>query len=172
MFGGFSLFSTSTAQALVAVRGPAVTYGLLKFTPLIESHAHSLDISGFTIRRGSEKFTLQDIPVSQILPEAARSDIVIRTYERDEDERSTYLEIDFEIREYDERVRIHFRAVENDAMPDMLFYEVEDEAGDWLPVEDVNFVDLLPESFIRTMEACAMAAINPHNLDLLPMAAE
>src|SRR3546814_5506719 len=113
MFGGFSLFSTSTAQALVAVRGPAVTYGLLKFTPLIESHAHSLDISGFTIRRGSEKFTLQDIPVSQILPEAARSDIVIRTYERDEDERSTYLEIDFEIREYDERVRIHFRAVEN-----------------------------------------------------------
>src|SRR3546814_568266 len=67
MFGGFSLFSTSTAQALVAVRGPAVTYGLLKFTPLIESHAHSLDISGFTIRRGSEKFTLQDIPVSQIL---------------------------------------------------------------------------------------------------------
>src|SRR3546814_7313776 len=57
-------------------------------------------------------------------------------------------------------------------MPDMLCYEVEDEAGDWLPVEDVNFVDLLPESFIRTMEACAMAAINPHNLDLLPMAAE
>src|SRR3546814_12436842 len=97
--------------------------------PLIESHAHSLDISGFTIRRGSEKFTLQDIPVSQILPEAARSDIVIRTYERDEDERSTYLEIDFEIREYDERVRIHFRAVENDAMPDILFYEVEDEAA-------------------------------------------
>src|SRR3546814_7555334 len=81
MFGGFSLFSTSTAQALVAVRGPAVTYGLLKFTPLIESHAHSLDISGFTIRRGSEKFTLQDIPVSQILPEAARSDIVIRSEE-------------------------------------------------------------------------------------------
>src|SRR3546814_19306276 len=103
MFWGFSLFSTSTAQALVAVRGPAVTYGLLKFTPLIESHATSLDISGFTIRRGSEKFTLQDIPVSQILPEQARSDIVIRTYKRDDDARSTYFENEFEIQAEEHR---------------------------------------------------------------------
>lgn len=166
------MFSTSTAKALIAVRGPAVTYGLLKFTPQIESHAHSLDVNGFTIRRGSDTFTLQDIPVSQVLPETARADIVIQTFERDEDERSTYLEIDFEIQEYDERVRVHFRAVENDAMPDMLFYEVEDEAGDWLPVEDVNFVDLLPESFLRTMEVGVIASLNSHNLDLLPIAAE
>lgn len=166
------MFSTSTAQTLIAVRGPAVTYGLLKFTPQIDSRAHSIEVSGFSIRRGSDRFTLEDIPVSRILPETARSDIVLHTFECDEDERSTYLEIDFEIPEYDEVVRIHFRAVEHPAMPDMLFYEVEDDGGDWLPVEDVHFIDLLPESFIRTMETSVIASIDEHNLDLLPIAAE
>jgi hypothetical protein len=172
MFGGFFLFSHSTAKTLIAVRGPAVTYGLLKFSPQIDSRAHSIEIHGFTIRRGQDHFTLQDIPVSRVLPEVARADIVRQTFELDDDERSEYLEIDFEIPEYDERVRIHFRAVEYDYMPEMLFYEVEDESGDWLPVEDVNFVDLLSESFVQTMETNVMATIDAHNLDLLPMAAE
>jgi hypothetical protein len=166
------LYSTSTAHALIAVRGPTVTYGLLKFTPQVSTRAYSIDVDGFTIRRGNDRFSLQDLPVSRVITAAAREDIIVNTFEMEEGDRSSYLEIDFEIPEYDELVRVHFRAVENDAMPDMLFFEVEDEVGNWMPVDDVLFVDLLPESFIRTMETSVMSTLSSHNLDLLPIAAE
>src|SRR3546814_3629790 len=76
MFGGFSLFSTSTAQALVAVRGPAVTYGLLKFTPLIEIHAHS--ILGEILRRPYVTAGPRNIGMAPVLTPLTHALIVFR----------------------------------------------------------------------------------------------
>lgn len=166
------MHTSSTANALIQVRGPTVTYTVLKFNPIIDSRAHSIEIDGFIIRRGSERYTLDDLPVSRILTKSAREDIIFHTFELDEDERSTYHEIDFEIPEYDELVRVHFRVSEMADYPDMLVFEVEDDSGDWLPVDEVHFADLMPESFIRTMETSVIGHIDPYTLDMLPMAAE
>lgn len=166
------MHTNSTAQALIQVRGPTVTYTVLKFNAIVDSRAHSFDIDGFNIRRGNDRYTLADLPVSRILTNSARDDILFNTFEADEDERSTYHEIDFEIPDYDELVRVHFRVAEKDEFPDMIFFEVEDDSGDWLPIDEVHFMDLLPESFIRTMETSAIGHLDEYSLDLLPMAAE
>lgn len=157
---------------VVHVRGPSITYGSLKFIPVVESRALSLDIQSFTIRRGNDRYDYQDLPVSQALPETARDDIVLHTFELDEEVRAAYFEIDYEIPSYDECIRVHFRAVEYDGIPDMLFFEVEDPAGDWVSVEDVQLADVLGDSFLRTMECCVMSKLDPHTLDMLPFAAE
>jgi hypothetical protein len=149
-----------------------LTYGNLRFNPIIESRAHSLDVTGFSIRRGNDTYMFEDLPVSRILMDSAKDDIIRTTFELDEDERSEYLEIDLELPEYDERARIYLRAVENSEVPDMLRFEVEDESGSWHPVEDVLVADLLPPSFLRVMETGIMSQIDSHNLDYLPIAAE
>lgn len=170
--GGHKLNSNSTAKAIVRVRGPDVTYGVLKFTPQIDSRAHSFDVTSFSIRRGNDRYLLSDLPLAKALPHHAREDIVYHTFEADSDERTEYHEIDFEITEYDEVVRLLFRAVEHKQAPDLLFYEVEDQSGDWLPVEDLLLVDLMPDSFMRILEASAIDNITEHNLDRLPMSSE
>lgn len=157
---------------LVQVQGPKATYGNLKFVPNIDSREHSLDITGFTIKRDGTTYEFEDLPVSKCLPAAALEDIVINTFEMDDDERTEFLEIDFFIPDFDERARIHFRAVENPAWPDHLLYEVEDQGGDWLSIGDVLLVELLPPSFQQIMESGAMSQITDHSLDYLPMAAE
>lgn len=169
---GEILHSNSTAKAIVRVRGPEVTYGLLKLTPNVDSRAHSLDINGFTVRKGNDHFLLAELPLARALPEKARDDIIYNTFECDDDERSEYLEIDFEIPDYDEMARLLFRAVEKPSIPDMLFYEVEDTAGDWIPLEDVLLVDLLPDSFLRVLETSVVENLTEHHIDRLPMFAE
>ncbi|QAY80127.1 hypothetical protein [Sphingosinicella sp. BN140058] len=166
------MHSTSTATVVVQVRGPTVTYGTLKFSPIVDSRAHSIDVEGFTIRAGGSRFTLDEFPVSHAVPERAKNDILVNTWELDESERASFHEIDFELPDYDESHRLHFRYVEHDAMPELLFLEVEDEVGNWLAVEDTYLLELLPESFRRAMEASVVSGITSHNLDLLPLAAE
>ncbi len=169
---GFLLNTHSTAKTIVLVRGDSATYSVLNFQPLIDSQANSFEVLGFQIRRGDDRYTLEDLPVSRVLSKPAKDDILYYTFEVDEDERSEYHEVDFEIPDYNESVRIHFRAVENEEFPDMLFYEVEDSCGDWLPVENVLFSELLSESFLHILETSTMEQVDDHNLDLLPMAAE
>ncbi|WP_162815078.1 hypothetical protein [Erythrobacter aureus] len=166
------MITHSTAKSIVLVRGETATYAVLNFQPQIDSQANSVEILGFQIRRGDERFTLEDLPISRVLSKSAKDDILYHTFEVDEDERSEYHEVDFEIPEYNESVRVHFRAVENDEYPDILFYEVEDTCGDWLPVENVLFSEMMTESFKRILETSAMEQLDDHNLDLLPMAAE
>lgn len=168
--GGTELKTTTTAKVIVQVRGPDVTYGLLRFAPDVSSGAGSIDVNSFAIRSGNDRYTLSDFPIIKALPKTAREDILYVTYEADDDERGEFLEVHFEISEYDEKASIAFRAVECDM--EMIHFEVEDQAGDWLPVEDVILSELLPDSFLRVMELSAMSMIHDHNLDRLPMLAE
>lgn len=161
--------SNTTAKAIVQVRGEDVTYGLLRLAPDVKSGATGIDVDSFIIRSGNDRFTLNELPIFRSLPRAAREDILYWTFEADDGERSEFLEIRFEIADYDESTAISFRAVE---MEDMIHFEVEDQGGDWLPVEDVRLSELLPDSFMRVLEMCAMDLIHDHNIDRLPMASE
>lgn len=166
------MYTNSTAYALVQVRGPTVTYSSLKFRPLISSEENSFDVKGFYIRRGNDRYPFDGLPVSRVLNNAAYDDILYHTFEADEDERSPSHEIEFDIPDFDESHRLNFRCVERDEWPDYLCFEVEDEAGDWLPVHDVFLSDLLPESFVQTLEVSLVGMIDSHTIDMLPMAAE
>lgn len=156
---------------MIAVRGEDVTYGNLSLTPDMDSRAEGIDVRSFHIRRGNDRFLFEDLPVARALHREAFSDIIWHTFESDEDRRP-HLGIDFEIPLYDEVFTINFRAVEHDEIPDMLFYEVEDDGGDWLSVNDVKLVDLLPDSFLRILETSVMESLTDHNVAWLPMASE
>jgi hypothetical protein len=104
------------------------------------------------------------------LPKAAREDVLYTTFEADDEDRAERHEVDYVISDYDETATISFRAVEHD--DESIRFEVEDQAGDWLPVEDVRLVELLPDSFMRVLEMSAMSLLHDHNMDWLPMAAE
>ncbi len=160
--------STTTTSVLVAVRGPHITYGNLRFIPNLMSTSGSVDIDDFSIRRGDDRFLLSDLPLAKALYQKAKDDVIYHTFEN-EDDLMAYFEIDFEIKAYDERFRLNLRAVEKEGLDDLLFYEVEDEGGDWIPMENVDFIDLMPESFRRIMETHALEQITDHNLELLPM---
>lgn len=164
--------STSTAKALIRVRGPEVTYGVLSLTPQVSSRAHSVDVQSFTIRRGNERYLLSDLPLARALYQEALNDAVYWTFECNEDERLHGFEIEFEIPDYGEAASIYIRAAERQDYPDMLFYEVEDPSGDWISLEDVLFVDLLPDSFIQILESSVVENLNSHTLDWLPMDSE
>ena len=168
--GGTELRTTTTAKAIIQVRGQDVTYGLLRLAPEVHSGINGIDVSAFIIRSGNERFTLTDLPIFRSLPRPAREDILHWTFEADDEDRAEYLEVQYEIAEYDEIATISFRAVES--ANEMIHFEVEDQGGDWRPVEDVLLIELLPESFQRVLEMSAMSLIHDHNLDLLPMAAE
>ena len=71
-----------------------------------------------------------------------------------------------------EKLPLLVRAVEREDIPAMLFFEVEDDGGDWLPVNDVKLVDLLPDSFLRILETSVMESLTDHNIAWLPMASE
>lgn len=163
--------SRNTVKVVIAVRGEDITYGNLSLTPDVDSRAEGIDVRSFRIRRGNDRFLFEDLPVSQVLHRSAQDDIIWHTFENDDDRR-THLGIDFEIPVYDEVHRINFRAVERDDIPDMLFFEVEDDGGDWLPVNDVKLVDLLPDSFLRILETSVMESLTDHNIAWLPMASE
>lgn len=163
--------SRNTVKVVIAVRGDDITYGNLSLTPDVDSRAEGIDVRSFRIRRGNDRFLFEDLPVSQALHRSAQDDIIWHTFENDDDRR-THLGIDFEIPVYDEVHRINFRAVEREDIPDMLFFEVEDDGGDWLPVNDVKLVDLLPDSFLRILETSVMESLTDHNIAWLPMASE
>lgn len=163
--------SRNTVKVVIAVRGDDITYGNLSLTPDVDSRAEGIDVRSFRIRRGNDRFLFEDLPVSQALHRSAQDDIIWHTFENDDDRRP-HLGIDFEIPVYDEVHRINFRAVEREDIPDMLFFEVEDDGGDWLPVNEVKLVDLLPDSFLRILETSVMESLTDHNIAWLPMASE
>jgi hypothetical protein len=101
---------------------------------------------------------------------AATDDIVRATFE--DDEPAKFFEIEYRIKGVDESAMLSFRAAEKPKMPDFLFYQVEDQAGDWLPLEDVCLVELLPDSFVHVLETVAMEMLTDHNMSSLPMDAE
>lgn len=169
---GGKLKTHSTATALIRVQGPDVTYGLLRLTPTIDSGAHSVDVDSFTVRTGNDRFALSEFPLARSLNQNARNDIIYHTFECDEDERSEHHEIEFEIPNYDESASLLFRAVECPGIPDMLFFEVEDIAGDWIPLEDILFLELLPDSFMRVLETSVVENLTDHHIARLPMYAE
>lgn len=154
------------------MRGPNVSYGLLKLTPVINTAAYSFDVERFTLRHGNDRINFEDLTLAQALNTAARNDILLTTFENDPPDRLEALEIEFEIPEYDERVSINFRVAEYEAIPEILFFEVEDAAGDWIPVEDVTLLEMLSHSFMHTLEASVINAIDDHSLEMLPLAAE
>lgn len=162
--------TNTTARAIVQIRGPEVTYGLLRLAPDVRSRAGGIDLESFTVRSGNDRFALSDLPIMRSLPKAAREDVLYSTFEADDEDRAERHEIDFVISEYDETATISFRAVEHDH--ESIRFEVEDQAGDWLPVEDVRLVELLPDAFMRILEMSAMSLLHDHNMDWLPMAAE
>ena len=164
--------SLNTVKVTIRVRGDDVTYGALVLTPDLDSSANGVDVRSFHVRRGNERFLFDDLLVSKALHVPAQDDIIHHTFEVDEDERLAFLPIDFEIPVYDECHRINFRAVESPGIENMLFYEVEDDGGDWLPVGDVKLVDLLPDSFLRILETSVVESLTDHNMHWLPMAAE
>lgn len=170
--GGHTLKTNSTAKAIINIRGPEVTYGQLKLTPNLESSSHSIDVNSFTIRSGDDRFSLSDFPLARALNRNARNDIIYHTFEADEDERQEFLEIEFEIPGYDEIAKLRFRAAERYNIDDMLFFDVEDIAGDWIGLEDLLFPELIPDSFMRVLETSVMEALTEHHLDMLPMYAE
>lgn len=170
--GGYSLQTNSTAHAIVQVQGPTLTYSVLKFKPIINSREFSFEVDGFTIRRDGEEYRLADVPISRLLSSSAYDDILYHTFEADDDARSSYHEIDFDITDFDEMIRIHFRCVEHQDYPEVLFYEVEDSGGDWLPVEDVLFSEMMTDAFLQTLEMSAIQKLNSHTLSYLPLAAE
>ena len=147
-----------------------MTYGLLRLTPDISSGVNGIDVNSYMIRSGNDRYTLNDLPIFRSLPKAAREDILYWTFEAEEDERAEFLEIQYEVADYDETTTISFRAIEH--RDEMIHFEVEDQGGDWLPVEDVRLSELLPDAFLRILEMCAMDLIHDHNIDRLPMASE
>lgn len=163
--------SDSTLKAIIQVRGSRITYGSLKFKPLIDSGYHSIDVKGFKIRRDGESYRFEDLPLSRALPAAARHNILRQTFELDDGKRQSYLEIDFELPEHDETARILFRASENPASLDSVIFEVEDTGGNWLPIDEVTLAELLPDSFPKLMEMDILSRVDAHNLDYLPMEA-
>ena len=52
--GGTELRSTTTARAIVKVRGQDVTYGLLRLTPDISSGVNGIDVNSYMIRSGND----------------------------------------------------------------------------------------------------------------------
>lgn len=166
--------SSTTAQVVIEVRRPdsETVYGLLRLNPQIDSGAHSVDIRDFVVRRGDDRFSLDDMPIGRTMFKSATDDIVYHTFESEDGDRAEYFELEYRIRETDDSVLLPFRAVEKPSLPDFLFYQVEDQAGDWLPLEDVRLVELLPESFTRMLEMAAMEMLNDHNMSHLPMHAE
>ncbi len=166
--------SRTTAQVVIEVRRPEsdTVYGLLRLNPEIDSGSHSVDIREFTVRRGDDRYSLEDMPVGRTMFKAATDDIVYRTFEADGAERLEAFEIEYRIRDADESVVLSFRAVENPKHPDYLFYQVEDQAGDWMPLEDVCLMELVTDAFAKTLEMVAMDLLNEHNMSHLPMYAE
>jgi hypothetical protein len=166
--------SRTTAQVVIEVCKPdsETVYGLLRLNPEIDSGSHYVDVRSFSVRRGDDRFSLEDMPVGRTMFKAATDDIVYHTFEAEGEDRAEYFEIEYRIRETGDSILLPFRAVEKAKLPDFLFYQVEDQAGDWLPLEDVCLVELLSDSFTKTLEMVAMDLLTDHNMSHLPMHAE
>jgi hypothetical protein len=164
--------SSTTAQVIIEVRDPEEDrlYGVLRLIPEVETTAHSVEIKSYAVRRGDERFSFDEMPVGRTMFRAATDDIVRATFE--DDEPAKFFEIEYRIKGVDESAMLSFRAAEKPKMPDFLFYQVEDQAGDWLPLEDVCLVELLPDSFVHVLETVAMEMLTDHNMSSLPMDAE
>lgn len=164
--------SNSTAKAIIRVRGPDITYGVIKMTPKIDSRAGSIDVSSFTVRRGDDRFQLSELPLSRVLPTSAQDDILSFTFEEDEDILEPFLEIEFEIPEYDESAKMRFRAVVRPENPDMVYFEVEGPGEQWMGLDDVYFIEMLSDTFMRVLETSVIESISDHDLAYLPMSDE
>ena len=113
------------------------------------------------------KIDFNDMPVMRALPNSAREDILYSTYEADEEDRLEELVVTYEIPQYDERIEIRYRAVEYD--DELIGYEVEDQAGDWISVEDALFTEFMSPSFSAVLEMSILDQIHDHNIEYLPM---
>ena len=105
--------------------------------------------------------------VMRALPSSAQEDVVYSTFEADPEDLLDELVVTYEIPQYDERIQIRYRAVEYD--DELLGYEVEDQAGDWIPVEDALFEEFLTPSFSAVLEMSILDQIHDHNIEFLPM---
>ena len=159
--------TTTTAKATIRIAGEETTYGILKLHPQILSAAGSIELKSFRVKLTSGNIEFSDMPVMRALPNSAREDILYSTYEADEEDRLEELEIIYEIPEYDERITIKYRAVEYD--DELIGYEVEDQAGDWISVEDALFEEFLSPSFSAVLEMSILDQIHDHNIEFLPM---
>ena len=144
--------TTTTVTATIRIAGEEMTYGLLKLHPQIDTAAGSVDLTGFKVKLPNGKIDFNDMPVMRALPNSAREDILYSTYE---------------IPQYDERIEIRYRAVEYD--DELIGYEVEDQAGDWISVEDALFTEFMSPSFSAVLEMSILDQIHDHNIEYLPM---
>lgn len=159
--------TTTTVTATIRIAGEEMTYGLLKLHPQIDTAAGSVDLTGFKVKLPNGKIDFNDMPVMRALPNSAREDILYSTYEADEEDRLEELVVTYEIPQYDERIEIRYRAVEYD--DELIGYEVEDQAGDWISVEDALFTEFMSPSFSAVLEMSILDQIHDHNIEYLPM---
>lgn len=162
---------SSTAKTIISIRGSHVTYGSIRLIPVIEASPHGLDISAsdYQIVRDGELYPIDMFPLALALPKTARNNIIIRTFEADEDERLERYPLEFLIPEYDEALTINFRAALHADIPDAVALNVEDDSGDWLPIEDVTLAQVLSPSFMAILERATIDQLDTHNMDRLPI---
>lgn len=159
--------TTTTVKATIRIAGEEMTYGLLKLFPQISTAAGSIDLKGFKVKLPTGKIEFSDMTVMRALPNSAREDILYSTYEADEEDRVDEITVTYEIPQYDERIEIRFRATEYD--DELIGYEVEDQAGDWIAVEDALFEEFMTPSFTAVLEMSILDQIHDHNIEFLPM---
>ena len=159
--------TTTTAKATIRIAGEETTYGILKLHPQITTSAGSIDLASFHVKLPDGRIEFSDMTVMRALPNSAQEDILYSTYEADEEDRIDELVITYEIPQYDERIEIRYRAVEYD--DELIGYEVEDQAGDWIPVEDALFEEFLTPSFSAVLEMSILDQLHDHNVEYLLM---
>lgn len=161
----------TTARAEIRLAGPDATYNPITFTPVVSKYGHELSLSELRIRRRDERFTLDTLPLALALPQAVGKDVVYWTMEADGtegDDRKESFELQMIIPESGERTTLELRAVLDDEIPDMLFYEYRDETGTWQSILDVLLRDVLDEAFVHSFEAAVLEALQTNELEALP----
>ena len=159
--------TTTTATATIRIAGEETTYGILKLYPQIRTSAGNIELTGFRVKLPDGRIDFSDMNVMRALPSSAQEDVVYSTFEADPEDLLDELVVTYEIPQYDERIQIRYRAVEYD--DELLGYEVEDQAGDWIPVEDALFEEFLTPSFAAVLEMSILDQIHDHNIEFLPM---
>ena len=161
----------TSARAEIQIIGPDAIYAPLILTPVVAGSAHDFSIREYRTRKRDSRFTLENLPLALAIPGNALKDTIFWTYEvygdPEEDLRES-LEITLTLPDNSDSVTLELRAVEHEELPELLFYEYRDDGGDWRPMEDVMFIEVLTDSFIHSMEAMVLDALQSTDLEILP----
>lgn len=161
----------TSARAEIHISGPDAIYAPLILTPVVSGSAHDFSIREYRTRKRDMRYTLEDLPLSLAIPTNALKDTIFWTFEvyDDPDEQlRESLEITLMLADESDSVTLELRAVEHEDLPELLFYEYRDDGGDWRPLEDILLIEILPDSFIHSMEAMVLDALQSSELEALP----